>query len=187
MFFEGSEGVVELAVVAAFVAAEEVGMAVSVAQDEEGAEGLAGRVLGGMGFALAGCFVGEAGGFEGPDAEEAPVGDGHFFDEDLLDAVFGLVFGGEGVEERAEAAGGFVGEEDGADEEGFAARVAAGFGGVGAVGGEFAVGEWHTFGDYTGWVKGFRGYVVVIIGEKSCDRPQMNTENTDKKKSFSAD
>jgi len=64
VFFQGPEGVVELAIVTAFVAAEEVAVTVGVAQDVECAQGVGGRVLRGMGFALTNGFVGEAGGFE---------------------------------------------------------------------------------------------------------------------------
>jgi hypothetical protein len=54
------------------------------------------------------------------------------------------------------------------EEEGFAAGVtAAGFGGVGAVGGEFAVGKWHTLGDYTGWVQGQICQVIDLIEKLS--------------------
>ncbi len=188
MLFQGSEGIVELAVVAAFVAAEQIAVAVSVAYREECAERLARRIFFGVRRALTTRLVGEAGGFERPDAEEAPVGHSHFFDEDLLDVVGGFVFGGEGVEESGEAGAGFVGEENGIEEEGLAAGVtAAGFGGVGAVGGEFAVGEWHTRRIIREGCKG--KYVkLLILLEKSVEQvfwrsvesffygPQMNAD-----------
>ena len=95
------------------------------------------------------------------------MGYGHFFDEDLLDVVFGFVFGGEGVEESGEASAGFVGEEDCVEEEGFAASVtAARFGGVGAVGGELAIGEWHTVGIIREWSRG-SGVMLLDLLEKN--------------------
>lgn len=64
MFFQGPEGVVELAIIAAFVAAEEVAVTVGIAQGVECAQGMGGRIFSGVGFALTARFVGEAGGFE---------------------------------------------------------------------------------------------------------------------------
>ena len=64
MFRQSTESVVELAIVAAFVAAEEVGMTVGVADCEECTEGLGGRIFAGVRIALAASFVGEARGFE---------------------------------------------------------------------------------------------------------------------------
>ena len=145
VFLQSAECIVELAIVAAFVTAEEVRVTVSVAEREECAQSLAGRIFAGVRGALAASFIGEADGFEGPDAKEPPVGDGHLFDEEVLDIVLGIVFGVERVEKRGEASAGFVGEKDGLEEEGLAAGVtASGFGGVGTVGGMFAIGDWHT-------------------------------------------
>jgi hypothetical protein len=145
MFFQGAEGVVELAIIATLVTAEEVGMAVGVAEGEKRAQSLAGWIFAGVRIALSAGFVDEAGGFERPDAKKAPVGDCHLFDEEELDVVLRVVLGIEGIAESGEASAGFVGEKDGLEEEGFAAGVtASGSGGVGAVGGEFAVGDWHT-------------------------------------------
>ena len=96
------------------------------------------------------------------------MGDCHLFDEEEFDIVLWIVVGIEGIEERGEASAGFVREKDGLKEEGLAPGVtASGSGGVDAVGGALAVGDGHTLGNYTGWVKGLGGYVVGFVEKKS--------------------
>jgi hypothetical protein len=180
MLFERGEGGVELAVIAAFVTAEEVGVAVGIAQRVKSEQGMGGRILLRVGSCLPPGLKDEASCFERPDAEEAPVCDRHFLNEEAFGVVLGLVFVVEGREEIAESAAGFVVGDDGGGEERFAARVAGilfalrrfgagGFSGVCAVSREFAIRDWHTMKDYTGGVKGFEGYIVGFIGKFRCD------------------
>jgi len=91
-------------------------------------------------------------GFDGPDAAQAPAGDGHGLDQIHLDRVGGVELLDVGVEEELELFVGFGGEHDGLGGEAVAEAVAgrlgsaflgggaAGLGAVGAGGFRFEVG-----------------------------------------------
>jgi len=103
-------------------------------------------------FGAARQLVGEQAGFDGPDAAQAPAGDGHGFDQIHLDRVGGLELLDVGIEEELELLVGFGGEHDGLGGEAVAEAVAgrlgsaflgggaAGLGAVGAGGFRFEVG-----------------------------------------------
>jgi len=85
----------------------------------------------------------EQAGFDGPDAAQAPAGDGHGFDQIHLDRVGGVELLDVGVEEELELFVGFGGEQDGLGGETVAEAVAGRLGsafrsggaaGLGAVG-----------------------------------------------------
>ena len=83
---------------------------------------LVGGVFAGGGVGLLALFVGEAGGFDGPVAEEAPAAGDHGFDEVELVLGDGEEVGDVGGEEGVEALFGFAGEDDGVGEENEAAQ-----------------------------------------------------------------
>jgi hypothetical protein len=138
---EGLEGATIDQVEAGFVAMDEVETAGIVGQGGEG---------GGEAFGLRGGgkevvfeFLVEGGGFDGPEAAQAPDGGDHFLHQSLS----GEVGGGETAEEIfvefAESVGGLVGEEDAVRQdavaEGVEGRAALALGGFGAAG-ECAIG-----------------------------------------------
>jgi len=186
MTIEGVEGEIEFAAVAGFFAAEGIGVAFGVADGADGGHGAGGGVLFEDGFGLAIFFEADVGGFHGEDALEAPVADGHAFDEGAFDGAGGAVVGVEGVEDGDEAFGGFVIEDDGGGEDAVTVGVAGGddfaergcgaggFLGVGLVGGEFAFGDFHTGeiireGRKGFWVKWFvllEKIVELRLGER---------------------
>ena len=104
---------------------------------------LEGAVEGAIEVAL---VAGEQAGFDGPDAAQAPAGDGHGLDQIHLDIGGGLELLDVSVEEELELFVGFGGKQDGLGGEAVAEAVAgrfgsafrsggaAGFGAVGAGG-----------------------------------------------------
>jgi hypothetical protein len=102
-------------------------------------------------FGAARQLVGEQAGFDGPDAAQAPAGDGHGLDQIHLDRVGGLELLDVGVEEELKLFVGFGGEQDGLGGEAVAEAVAgrlgsafrgsgaAGLGAVGAGGFDFEI------------------------------------------------
>ncbi len=141
-FQEHGEGSGKLTVVADFVAVEEVdGRGGSAAEVLQGEGGLGGRVslFGGIGAGVVdfGDGMFEGGGLHGEDAEGAPAGDGHVFDEGAGEVVGGLEGGFEGREEGFEGRGVFEGEDDVAGQEavarGVLGRAALPFFGLGSV------------------------------------------------------
>jgi hypothetical protein len=62
-------------------------------------------------------FVGDAGGFDGPETKKTPLRYGRFLDEAELAGGCGLVFDTEGVEEFEEGFAGLALDENGAGEE----------------------------------------------------------------------
>jgi hypothetical protein len=108
-------------------------------------------------FGAARQLIGEQAGFDGPDAAEAPAGDGHGLDQIRLDRIGGLELLDVGVEEELELFMGFGGKHDGLGGEAVAKAVAgrlgsafrgggaAGLGAVGAGGFNFAVGGHDGF------------------------------------------
>ena len=94
-------------------------------------------------FGAARQLIGDQAGFDGPDAAQAPAGDGHGLDKIHLDGVSGLELLDVGVEEELELFVGFGGEHDGLGGEAVAEAVArrldsafrsGGAAGLGAVG-----------------------------------------------------
>jgi hypothetical protein len=83
-------------------------------------------------------LMGEQAGFDGPDAAQAPAGDGHGLDQIHLDRVGGVELLDVGVEEELELFVGFGGEHDGlggeAVAEAVAGRLGSAFRGGGAAG-----------------------------------------------------
>jgi hypothetical protein len=144
-FAEPVCGAVPGAVEADFVAGEGFLGAGRMVEGPGGEHDLGGWFFVGGGGGLLALFVGEGGGFKGPDAEEAPAADGHGFDEVVLVLGGGAEAAGVGGEEGVEAGRGFAGEEDGAGEE------AVGDGVLGGV--AFALGG--------AWAGGFLGVGAV--------------------------
>jgi hypothetical protein len=79
-------------------------------------------------FGSPGQLIGEQAGFDGPDAAEAPAGDGHGLDQVHFDGAGGLELLDVGVEEELELFVGFGGEQDGLGGEAVAEAVAGGLG-----------------------------------------------------------
>jgi hypothetical protein len=78
-------------------------------------------------FGAARELIREQAGFDGPDAAQAPAGDGHGLDQIHLDIVGRLELLDVGVEEELELFLGFGGEQDGLGGETVAEAVAGGF------------------------------------------------------------
>ncbi len=104
----------------------------------DGVGGTDGWVFAGIGAGLAALLLVDGGGFQGPDAEETPAGDGHGFDEHVLAWGRWFEFVDERGEEMEEARFGFAFDQDGVGEEsvshGVAGGVATAAGGFGASG-----------------------------------------------------
>src|SRR6185312_7188177 len=112
-FAEAVGGAVVGAVEPDFVAAEGFLGARRIAEGMEGEGGAGGWIFESGGAGLAGLLVGDADGFEGPDAEDTPAADGHGFDEVAFVLRGGLEAAGVGAEEGVKGSGIFAGEEDG--------------------------------------------------------------------------
>jgi hypothetical protein len=133
---QGQEGAAIDEVEAGFVAMDEVETAGIVGQGGEGGGEAFGLRGGGMEVVFE--FLIEGGGFDGPEAAQAPDGGDHFLDQSLS----GEIGGGEAAEEIlvefAESVGGLVGEEDAVGQnavaEGIEAGAALALGGFGAAG-----------------------------------------------------
>jgi len=154
-FFEleqALEGAAIDQVEAGFVAMDEVETAGIVGQGGEGGGETFGIRGGGMEVVFE--FLIEGGGFDGPEAAQAPDGGDHFLDQRLS----GEVGGGEAAEEIlvefAEGVGGLVGEEDAVGQdavaEGIEAGAALALGGFGAAGAG-AVGAGGADAEFGGW------------------------------------
>ena len=77
-------GAMILEVETSFAAAQVFEFLGLLAQGLVGQHGLGGRVFAAVGFGQAVLFVGDADGFHGPGAEDAPASDGHGCDEPVL-------------------------------------------------------------------------------------------------------
>ena len=124
-----------LAVVTVFVAAEDVGMPIGIAEGADGEHGAGRGVVSGVqaigsfgsfGPGQAAGFVDNGGFFDSPDAELTPFADGHLLDQHALGGADGLKIGGNGVEQGGETVAGFVVNEDGVGEDAVASAVAGG-------------------------------------------------------------
>ena len=136
------EGSGELAVEGDVVTEQEFGRAGAGIGAAEGEEDLHG--FGSEAGVLKVDVAVERGFLGSPDAELAPAGGGHGFDEHELGGGGGLVFGDEVGKEAVEAAVGFAFEDDGFREESVAVGVAGGVllaGGGGGASGAGAVGS----------------------------------------------
>ncbi len=154
---DSSDGSVVFAVEQVLITAHELVVVRILAERIHGEHGARGSVGFEIGASLTLHFAFDAGGFTGPESAQTPVGDGHLFDEDFLVGSFGPEFGHEGVEDGGETLLRFTAfEHDGVGEESMLDGVAGGvffaalgfwtggFSGVGLVGGEFTIGDWHT-------------------------------------------
>jgi hypothetical protein len=109
-----------LAVVAGFVAMEDVEGAGLVAKGAEGLGGASGWLAGGVGLV---DFRSKTLLFNTPDAHEAPAGDSHILNQGSLIGGEGLEFGFDGSEEDGEGSGVFACEDDGLGEDAVAECV----------------------------------------------------------------
>jgi len=128
-----------LAVVAGFVAVDEIERAGIVAESAEGERGTGGGILRGVrGFGAFAHFMLHGSLFNAPEPHLTPTGNGHVFDEGGFDVGLRLEFFVESGEEPAEAVLGLAFEDDGAGEHAVSYGVAGG--GLFALRGDWASG-----------------------------------------------
>ena len=116
-----------MAVVAGFVAIDQVertGIVAESAESERGASG--GLLLRDRGLGLSAHLVLHAGLFHAPETHLTPAGYGHVFDKRGFDGGFGLKFFVEGGEESAEACLRLTFEDDGVAKHAVSYGVAGG-------------------------------------------------------------
>ena len=124
---EAVEGTVVLAVQTDLIAAHvRVALRVLLGKRTDGKHGLGGSVFFRGGFGLAILFVGDGGGFEGPETEQTPAGVGEGFDKVVFVGGGWFEFRDERGDEIEETLAGLAGEQDGGGEETVSYGVAGG-------------------------------------------------------------